>query len=35
MTTQQPAAGLTLFSGGAMRRFLTEALPLFERMQGN
>lgn len=34
MTTQQPAAGLTLFSGGAMRRFLTEALPLFERMQG-
>ncbi len=34
MTAQRPAAGLTLFSGGAMRRFLTEALPLFEGAQG-
>jgi molybdate transport system substrate-binding protein len=31
MSVQQPAAGITLYSGGAMRRFLTEALPLFER----
>jgi len=31
MTAQQPATELALFSGGAMRRFLTEALPLFEQ----
>ena len=34
MTAKQPATDLALFSGGAMRRFLTEALPLFERAQG-
>jgi molybdate transport system substrate-binding protein len=34
MTTRQPGAGLTLYSGGAMRRFLTEALPSFEQSQG-
>jgi molybdate transport system substrate-binding protein len=34
MTTQQPRTDLTLFSGGAMRRFLTETLPLFEQAQG-
>lgn len=34
MNAQESGAGLTLFSGGAMRRFLTEALPLFERAQG-
>jgi molybdate transport system substrate-binding protein len=34
MTTQQPPTELALFSGGAMRRFLTEALPLFEQAQG-
>src|SRR5580692_8375642 len=31
MTARQPATELALFSGGAMRRFLTEALPLFEQ----
>jgi molybdate transport system substrate-binding protein len=34
MTGQQPAASLILYSGGAMRRFLTEALPLFEQVLG-
>jgi molybdate transport system substrate-binding protein len=34
MSARQPAAGLTLYSGGAMRRFLTEALPLFEQARG-
>jgi molybdate transport system substrate-binding protein len=34
MTTQRPAIGITLYSGGAMRRFLTEALPLFEQAKG-
>jgi hypothetical protein len=29
MTAQRPHTELALFSGGAMRRFLTEALPLF------
>ena len=31
MSGGQRSAGLTLFSGGAMRRFLDEALPLFEQ----
>ena len=34
MTIQQSPSELTLFSGGAMRRFLIEALPLFEQAQG-
>jgi molybdate transport system substrate-binding protein len=34
MSARDPAAGLVLFSGGAMQRFLTEAVPLFERAQG-
>ena len=34
MSAHEPAAALTLFSGGAMRRFLTEAIPLFEQAKG-
>jgi molybdate transport system substrate-binding protein len=34
MTARQAPTELALFSGGAMRRFLTEALPLFEQAQG-
>ena len=34
MTARQPATELALFSGGAMRRFLTEALPLFDKAAG-
>jgi molybdate transport system substrate-binding protein len=34
MNAQEPAPDFTLFSGGAMRRFLTEALPLFEQVEG-
>jgi molybdate transport system substrate-binding protein len=34
MTARDPTAGLALFSGGAMRRFLSEALPLFEQAKG-
>jgi len=34
MSAQELAVDLALFSGGAMRRFLTEAIPLFEQAKG-
>jgi molybdate transport system substrate-binding protein len=34
MSAQEPAADLIVFSGGAMRRFLTEAVPMFEQAKG-
>jgi molybdate transport system substrate-binding protein len=34
VSASEASTDLTLFSGGAMRRFLTEALPLFEQAQG-
>jgi molybdate transport system substrate-binding protein len=34
-TSSEEAADVAVISGGAMRRFLTEALPLFERASGH